>query len=136
MEQEFRWFFCANDFGHAIMLIVLLHIKTLSVRLGGTPFNTTNSMTTNISSHYRTIVHEIKNFTSCILNGLTTMYIWCNVHGSGNCVSPRMKAINLVMKILLQSYGKICTFFLGFKNRLTFQEQHPWYIRRTKHIFW
>jgi hypothetical protein len=47
-SKNFNDFFCANDFGHAIMLIVLLHIKTLSVRLGGTPFNTPNSMTTKL----------------------------------------------------------------------------------------
>jgi hypothetical protein len=80
-------------------------------------------------------VHEIKNSISRILNGLTTMYIWCNVHGSGNCVSPQMKAVNIVMKILLQSYGKIHTFFLGFKNLITFQVWHPWCIRRTWGIF-
>ncbi len=138
MEQEFWWCFLCKWFwscNHAIMLIVLLHIKTLNVGLGATPFNTPNSMTTNISAHYHTIVHEIKNYIACILNGLTTTYIWCNVHGSGNFVSPQMKAINIVMKILLQSYGKICTFYIGFKNLLTFQVQHPWCIRGTWGIF-
>ncbi len=134
-SKNFDDFFCANDFGHAIMLIVLLHIKTLSVGLGATPFNTPNSMTTNISAHYHTIVHEIKNSIAHILSGLTTMYIWCNVHGSGNFISPQMKAINIVMKIFLPSYGKICRFYLGFKNLLTFQVQHLWCIRGTWGIF-
>jgi hypothetical protein len=55
------------------------------------------------SIDYCTIVHENKNFASHILNGLKTMYIWCNVHGSANCVSPWMKTINIIMfmKILL-----------------------------------
>ncbi len=138
MEQEFWWCFLCKWFwscNHAIMLIVLLHIKTLNVGLGATPFNTPNSMTTNISAHYHTIVHEIKNYIACILNGLTTTYIWWYVHGCGNFVSPQMKAINIVMKILLQSYGKICTFYIGFKNLLTFQVQHPWCIRGTWGIF-
>jgi hypothetical protein len=80
-------------------------------------------------------VHEIKNSIAHILSGLTTMYIWCNVHGSGNFISPQMKAINIVMKIFLPSYGKICRFYLGFKNLLTFQVQHLWCIRGTWGIF-
>jgi hypothetical protein len=49
--------------------------QNLKCRTRGTPLNTPNSMATNITTDYCTIVHENKNFTSHILNGLKTMYI-------------------------------------------------------------
>jgi hypothetical protein len=48
-------YFYLNDFSHGIMLVILLHIKTSIIRLGGTLFNMPKSITTK---HFHTLPHH------------------------------------------------------------------------------
>jgi len=89
--------FVDTIFGHVIMFVVHLQCKSLNIELERTSFNMPNTMITNKFMHFPNIMHENKNVTSCINNGLTIMHIWSIIVLNKSGVNSRTRKINTVV---------------------------------------